>query len=244
MTGFSKQNHEDQDEGRILKASRKQQYIMFPDELKSELGMKTKKEEEETDDAKFCSLKVPMYHEDKDSKTYVVKVKKYDSGMPEAFLNWLLILNEQMKNNGYTGKYDMIVNLAQAMLAGRSFEAFLNERSSQEAKNRFRKAKDQTLHTPNHIYDYAIFELAIHAFDIQSGWRDAYKRQREYMRRDLFIVKLYPEKFSQRLQHLNRYLDDIPIEKTSEKDKIVMAYGKSLPEDESRSIMGRSIPSE
>jgi hypothetical protein len=89
MTVFSKQNYEDQDDGHILKAARKQQYTMFPatiaflnDELKAELGMKTKKEEE-ADDAKFCSLKVPMDYEDKDSKTYVVKVKKYDSGTPE-----------------------------------------------------------------------------------------------------------------------------------------------------------------
>jgi hypothetical protein len=51
----------DQYDGRILKAARKQQYIMVPapiaflnDELKSELGMKTKKEEEEAEDAKFC----------------------------------------------------------------------------------------------------------------------------------------------------------------------------------------------
>jgi hypothetical protein len=60
MTVFSKQNYEDQDDGRILKAAKKQQYITFPatiaflnDELKAELGMKTKKEEEETDDVKF-----------------------------------------------------------------------------------------------------------------------------------------------------------------------------------------------
>jgi hypothetical protein len=37
-----------------------------------------------------------MDHEDKESKTYVVKVKKYDSGTPEEFLKWLLILNEQI----------------------------------------------------------------------------------------------------------------------------------------------------
>jgi hypothetical protein len=79
---------------------------MFPapiaflnDKLKAELGMKSKKEEEE-DDAKFCSSKVPMDHEDKESKTYVVKVKKYDSGMPEEFLRWRLVLNGQMKNHG------------------------------------------------------------------------------------------------------------------------------------------------
>jgi hypothetical protein len=138
----------------------------------------------------------------------------------------------------------MIMNLAQAMLAGRSLEAFLNEKRSQEEKNRVRKAKNQTEHTPSQIYDYVIFELAIRAFDIQSGWRDAYERQREYTRRDLFMGKLNPEKFSQRRQDLNRYLDFIPIEKTSDKNKITKAYGKSLPEDETRSIMGRAIPPE
>jgi hypothetical protein len=53
MTVYSKQSYEDQDDGRILKAARKQKYIMFPahiaflnDELKAELGMKPKKEED------------------------------------------------------------------------------------------------------------------------------------------------------------------------------------------------------
>jgi hypothetical protein len=74
MTVYRKQSYEDQDDGRILKAARKQQYIrflspiaFFNDELKAELGMKPKKEEDEYD-AKFCSLKVPMDHEDKESK--------------------------------------------------------------------------------------------------------------------------------------------------------------------------------
>jgi hypothetical protein len=120
-----------------------------------------------------------------------------------------------MKNNGYNGSYDMVMNLTQAMSAGRSLEACLSERRSQEAKNRIRKATDQTMHTPKQIYDCAIFELAIRAFDIQSGWRDAYERQIEYMRRDLFIGKLKPEKFSQKLQDLNKYLDYIPIEKNN-----------------------------
>jgi hypothetical protein len=86
--------------------------------------MKTKKEEEESDDAKICSLKVPIDHEDKESKTYVVKIETFDSGMPNDFLKWRLILNEEMKNNGYTGNYESTMNLAQATLAGRSLEAF------------------------------------------------------------------------------------------------------------------------
>jgi hypothetical protein len=247
MTFFSKDNYED--DGRIMKAARKQQYIMCPapisflyDELKAELGMKAEKEKEEETSDNYFSLKVPIDHTDKESKTYTMKVNRYDSGPPEEFLKWRHFVAEQVKNNGYGDNADNSMNLAQAMLAGSSLEAFINEKRSQEAKNRVRKSKTIAEHTPKQIYDFAIFELSIRAFDIQSGWRDAYERQREYMRRDLFMVRLNPEKFSQRLQDLNRYLDFIPIEKTSDSLKVTKAYGKSLPEDELESIMGRAIP--
>jgi hypothetical protein len=110
-------------------------------------------------------LKVPIDHDDKESKTYTVKVKRNDSGPPEEFLKWRLILSEQVKNNGYTDNPDNIMHLAQAMLAGRSLEAFLNAKRSQGAKNRVRKSKTIAEHTPKQIYDFAIFELSIRAFD-------------------------------------------------------------------------------
>jgi hypothetical protein len=95
----------------------------------------------------------------------------------KSFLKWRLILNEQVKNHGYAS-YDMVMNLSQAMLVGRSLEAFLNELRAQGEKNKTRKVKEQEAYTPQQIYDCAIFELAIRAFDIQSGWRNAYERQR------------------------------------------------------------------
>jgi hypothetical protein len=102
---------------------------MFPapisflnDKLKAELGMKSNKEKEDDADDECCSLKVPIDHEDKDSKTYTVKVKIYDSGSPEEFLKWRLILAEKVKNNGYGDNHDNIMNLAQAMLARHSLE--------------------------------------------------------------------------------------------------------------------------
>jgi hypothetical protein len=64
------------------------------------------------------------------------------------------------------------------------------------------------------------------------------------MRRYLFIGKINPEKFSQSLQDLNKYLDYIPIERTTLPVKTIKAYGKSFPEDEIRSIIGRAIPPE
>jgi hypothetical protein len=139
-----------------MKAVWKQQYIMFPapitfldDILKAELGMKKKeKEKEEETSDNYCVSKVPIDHTDKESETYTVKVKRYDSGPPKEFLKWRLILVEQIKNNGYGDNADNSMNLAQAMLAGRSLEAFLNKKCSQEAKNRVRKSKKrlQSIH--------------------------------------------------------------------------------------------------
>jgi hypothetical protein len=106
---------------------------MFPapvsllyDELKAELGMKAKKEKEEETSDNYCSLKVPIDHSDKELKTYTVKVKRYDSGPPEEFLKWCIILAEQVKSNGYGENARNSINLAQAMLAGRILEAFIN----------------------------------------------------------------------------------------------------------------------
>jgi hypothetical protein len=91
-----------------------------------------------------------MDREDKESKTYIFKVKKYDSVTPEEFLRWRLILNEQMKNHGYNANYDMVMNLAQAMLVGRSLEAFLNEWRAQEAKTkRARRRTRRCIPPPN-----------------------------------------------------------------------------------------------
>jgi hypothetical protein len=125
---------------------------MFPDpvsflggEIKTELGMKSKKDEGEYD-GKFFSFKVPMDHEDNGSKTYFVKVKKYDTGTREESLRWRLVLNVQMKNHGYSGNHDMVMDLSQAMFAGRSLEAFLNERQAQEKEKWARlRSKQSTL---------------------------------------------------------------------------------------------------
>jgi hypothetical protein len=195
---------------------------------------------------KFCILRVPIYASDKDSKTYSAKIRQYDMGSTEDFLIWRKTLNTQIKNNGFAGNYEMVVNLAQVMLVGSSLDDFVKERRAQEKKNLTLLAKTTMELTPQHIYDYAIFKFAICSFDTQSGWRDALERQREYTRRDLSMGKLNPEKFSQIMQEINRYFYFIPMENNAGKDKtpIMKAYGKALPNDEIKSIMRIAIPPE
>jgi hypothetical protein len=202
MTLYSKVIYDDQDYGRILKAARNQQYTIFPapiallnGELKEDLGMKTKKEEDE-DEVQFLSLKVPIDAANKEFKTYTIKIQKSNMGSTEGLLKWRTPLNKQIKNNGFTQNYEMVMNLAQAMLAGCSLDGFMKERRAQEVKNKTRLAKNITVLTPHQIYDYAIFDLEIRAFDTQSGSKDTFERQREYTKRNIFMGKLNPEKFS------------------------------------------------
>jgi hypothetical protein len=120
-----------------LKAARKHQYIMFPApisflnyELKAELGMKTNKEEEE-DEVQCGSLKFPIAAADKDSKTYTIKIRKYDMVLREDLLKWRTTLNEKIKNKLFARNYQMVMNLAQAMRTGRSLDDFVKERSKE-----------------------------------------------------------------------------------------------------------------
>jgi hypothetical protein len=53
----------------------------------------------------FFSLKVPIDAAEKDSNTYTIKIRKYDMGSPEDLLKWRTKLNEQIKNNGFSGNY-------------------------------------------------------------------------------------------------------------------------------------------
>jgi hypothetical protein len=64
---------------------------------------------------------------------------------------------EHIKNNGYEDNAENIINLAQAMLVGRSLEAFINEKRVQDAKKRVRKSKTLTEHTPKQIFDFPLF---------------------------------------------------------------------------------------
>jgi hypothetical protein len=80
------------------------------------------------------------------------------------------------------------------MLGGRSLDAFVKERRDQEVKKKIRLTKGTPELTAQQICDYVTFELAIHAFDTQSGWIDTFERQREYTRRYIVMVKLNPAK--------------------------------------------------
>jgi hypothetical protein len=63
-------------------------------------------------------------------------------------------------------------------------------------------------------------------------------RGRENIREDIFSWENSIQKSSVKDWKTSTGIWIIPHCKTSEKDKITKAYGKSLPEDEIRSIMG------
>jgi hypothetical protein len=64
------------------------------------------------------------------------------------------------------------------------------------------------------------------------------------MRRDLFMGKLTQKSSFKDCKTSTSIWITSQLKKTTWSDKTIKAYGKSLPEDEIRSIMGRAIPPE
>jgi hypothetical protein len=71
MTVYDKNSYDDQDDRRIFKATRKQQYIIFSAPIAF-------LNDEKEDEVKCCAIRVPIDASYKDSKMFIVKICKYD----------------------------------------------------------------------------------------------------------------------------------------------------------------------
>jgi hypothetical protein len=135
------------------------------DELKAELWMKSKKEEEE-DDAKFflieslngprrqglqdlCGQDQEVWH--RNSR----RIPEMEIGIEwtneDSWIQWKL-------RHGY--------EFGPLNVGGTWFRSIFEWTAGPRKQNKTSKAKEQTEYNPQHIYDCAIFELEICAFDI------------------------------------------------------------------------------
>jgi hypothetical protein len=74
----------------------------------------------------------------------VVKIKKYDTGTPEEFLRWGLVLNEQVKNHGYSENYEMVMKFVPSNVGGTQLRSIFELMMGARYKNNICKAKEQT----------------------------------------------------------------------------------------------------
>ena len=177
MTVHSKHNYDE--DGRLQKAARKQQYTLFPapipflnQELKDELGM-SYKEVEEPAKSRYAELKVPTDYKDAKTVYWNAKTLKYNKGTAEEFLKWRATLLSFTKNYGYDQFPGKIMTLSQSMLEGRAQDTFMKQKAAMEDANLTKAAKEETQHTELEILNKCIHELSVTAFDTHTGWRDA-----------------------------------------------------------------------
>ena len=151
MTVHSKHNYDE--DGRLQKATRKQQYTLFPapipflnQELKDELGM-IYKEVEEPAKSRYAMLKVPTDHKDDKTVYWNAKMLKYNKGTAEEFLQWCATLLYFTKSYGYDQAPGKIMTLAQAMLEGRAQDTFMKQKAAMEDANLIKAVKKEDEHT-------------------------------------------------------------------------------------------------
>jgi hypothetical protein len=131
-------------------------------ELKAELGMKSKKEEEE-DDAKFCALKVPMDNQPLHCQVQEIWFRNSIRLFEIAFdFEWA---DEKpwIQRRLWHGHEFSPLNVG-----GTQFRSIFEWTAGQKRKKQKCKGKEQAAYNPQQTYGCEKFESAIRAFDIQS----------------------------------------------------------------------------
>ncbi|CAB9499949.1 unknown protein [Seminavis robusta] len=137
-------------------------------------------------------------------------------------------IDDLIKTLGYT-KTAQIVRVQRSLLKGKSaelYQSFYIKRFTQEvtSEDQQKKALSQVMN-----------DMALKIF-ADGAW--AARSQKRYMRNNLFMGNMDPEKFADRLEKLNDYLKYFPI------DKVEMEHppNKKLDWDELVDIMDYSTP--
>ena len=177
-------------------------------------------DDEDNSSTKSRSFDIPMNPlDDKDTETYRVKVKTFSEGSAEAWILWRQELDDLIDKMGDDVNAAKSRNIVSSLLTGAAKEEYtdaINIRT--DANDQIKKVNDQL--TENDVLLLALNDVAKAPFGREGDWQYAYRYQQSYLRKNLFMGDMDPDKFSDRLIKLNRMLaffpfmdDDLPIER-------------------------------
>ncbi|CAB9515692.1 hypothetical protein SEMRO_732_G194380.1 [Seminavis robusta] len=195
---------------------------------------KSSQGDEDEDSTNVRTFSVPLdpdtpEDDDKKKQYYTVKLPVFEMGdTPEEWCEWRFNIDDLIKTLGYT-KTAQIVRVQRSLLKGKSaelYQSFYNKRFSRKVEK-----EDQQRMALNKVLN----DMALKIF-ADGAW--AARSQKRYMRNNLFMGNMDPEKFADRLEKLNDYLKYFPI------DKVEMEHppNKKLDWDELVDIMDYSTP--
>ena len=161
--------------------------------------------DEDEESAKYCSVNIKFDPTDDDSEEYKRKIIIFKNGTPEDWCDFrrtadCIFKEMHVKNNAEKKK--------------QYFSAFLDEKPRLEMDRAYDKYSVISDDTPitelaepvdlNVALERALNDVAKKFFE---GWETAVRKQKSYMRKNLFMGNMDPEKFFDRVEKIN---DDLP----------------------------------
>lgn len=170
-------------------------------------GKKSSSSEKSDDSDHYRSFEIPLDPADADSDTYTMKVSVFESGSAEEWILWRTDVQDlftKLDANDKPAKQQQIYTSLLQGAARDDFVAHYTKRTT--ANNALRQGKK----TAQALLNQVILDTSKKYFSTECDWPNAYRYQKAYMRKNLFIGDMNPDTFCDRLLKLNRMLPFFP----------------------------------
>ena len=171
----------------------------------------TSSDDDDSDDEKyyrsFEARLNPDYEQETD--TYKVKVQVFEDGTAEDWISWRIAVEDlfnklQAENN--SSKQHQIYS---SLLSGKAKERYVGCYNSRNATNSALPNRDR--YSDEEVLNLVVNDTAKKYFSTQCDWSNAYRYQKAYMRKNLFIGDMDPDVFCDRLEKMNGMLPYFPV---------------------------------
>jgi hypothetical protein len=138
-----------------------------------------------------------------------MKVQVFDEGSAEDWILWRMDVKElfdKMQANNNPAKQHQIYS---SLLSGKAKEDYVANWNSRNATNVALPAPER--YSLKHVLHLVVNDTAKKYFSIECDWSNAYRYQKAYLRKNLFMGDMNPDKFCDRLEKMNRMLPYFPL---------------------------------
>lgn len=162
------------------------------------------------------SFEIMLDPEDEDSDTYKMKVSVFEDGTAEDWILWRIDVDDLFDKVDAANNGQKQNQIYMSLLQGTARERYLENFVDRNEANQGLDANDRL--DMEDIVQLVINDTAKKYFSLDCDWGNAYRYQKAYMRKNLFMGDMNPEKFCERLSKINRMLTYFPFTDDDERE--------------------------
>ena len=150
---------------------------------------------------KTRSFDIAFAPDDSDSETYTRKVRVFENGTPEDWVKHRIEVSDLFTATGFTTA-DKQLAVWRSLFDDKAKDLFRSAYNRRSTENQALQLNQQVDHQT--VIKRVLNDVAKKVFG--NNWSNAARRQKSYMRKNLRMGEMNPEKFFDRLGKLNSYL--------------------------------------